>query len=257
MWVSIKKIFLNSQAILTVIFLNSIIIFLQECGFDNAVICTIDVVCTLIFICEMIIKQIEYGIKNYWKEGWNRLDGILVIISIPSLVGYLLPLELYDFSTLMILRILRVFRFFRVVHLFPNFEKIVKNIKLAIRQSFSMFICFLLLVVVISLINCSLFGKISPEYFGNPFESMYTIFKLCTIEGWYDIPAAVTASMNGTMAALVKIYFCVILLAGGIIGLSIVNSIFVDAMVSDNNNDVLQKLDELQKELQELKNHKR
>jgi len=44
---------------------------------------------------------------------------------------------------------------------------------------------------------------------------------------------------------LSKLYFVFLLLCGGIIGLSLVNSIFVDAMVSDNN-------DELQKEISNL-----
>lgn len=252
----VKNLLLNSKVILVIILLNSLIIFLQECGIDNSVIRWVDIICTLFFLCEMIMKHIEYGFKFYWQNGWNVLDGVLVLISIPSLVAYIIPLSMYDLSTLMILRILRIFRFFRLVHLFPNFSQIVKNIRLGIKQSFSMFVCFILLVVVVALINCSLFGKICPEYFGNPFESMYSIFRLCTIEGWYEIPDAISTTLNPTLAILVKLYFCIILFAGGIIGLSIVNSIFVDAMVSDNNDEVLQKLEELRNEIKELKANK-
>ncbi len=36
--------------------------------------------------------------------------------------------------------------------------------------------------------------------------------------------------------ALVRMYFVFLLIFGGIIGLSLVNSVFVDAMVSDNND---------------------
>ena len=53
--------------------------------------------------------------------------------------------------------------------------------------------------------------------------------------------------------ALVRFYFCLLLIFGGIIGMSFINSIFVDAMVADNNDEVMQKLDEMQKSIEELK----
>ena len=54
-------------------------------------------------------------------------------------------------------------------------------------------------------------------------------------------------------AELVRIYFCAQLIFGGIFCMSFINSVFVDAMVADNNNDVMKKLDEMQKTLDELK----
>lgn len=252
----LTKIFLNNNFILLFILINSVVIFIQENGYDSAGLQLLDIICTIIFLTEMLVKQATYGIRTYWKQGWNILDGSLVIIAIPSLISYFAPIGIYDFSTLIILRLLRIFRIFRVLHFFPNFSQIIKNIKLAIKESFSVFICFVLLVIIIAMINCSLFRDICPQYFGNPFESMYTIFRLCTIEGWYEIPDAVTIDMNDTYTHLVRLYFCGILFAGGIIGLSIVNSIFVDAMVSDNNDSVLQKLDKIEQEIKALKESK-
>ena len=70
----------NETFILSVIFLNSIIIYLQECDIRNLLIDTIDVICTIIFTIEMIVKQKEYGFTNYWKNGWNIMDGFLVFV---------------------------------------------------------------------------------------------------------------------------------------------------------------------------------
>ena len=39
---------------------------------------------------------------------------------------------------------------------------------------------------------------------------------------------------------------------GGIIGMSLVNSIFVDAMAADNNDEVLEKLNQLEKKLDKM-----
>lgn len=39
---------------------------------------------------------------------------------------------------------------------------------------------------------------------------------------------------------------------GGIIGMSLVNSIFVDAMAEDNNDEVLEKLKQVEEQLKKL-----
>ena len=49
-----------------------------------------------------------------------------------------------------------------------------------------------------------------------------------------------------------RLYFVFILILGGIIGMSFINSIFVDAMVSDNNDDVMKKLEELEAKIDRL-----
>ena len=124
---TIKGFFLNERAILVVIVLNALLLFLQESGLSSPFINTLDVTCSIIFIIEMVVKLAEYGFKGYWASGWNRLDGILVILSIPSLIFYFMPDINLDLSFLLVLRVLRVFRFFRLVHAFPGFSQLVKN----------------------------------------------------------------------------------------------------------------------------------
>lgn len=235
----------SDRFILLVIILNSVIIFLQEGGHSSGFINVLDATCTIIFLLEMIVKHCKLGFKGYWSSAWNRLDGILVILSLPSLISYVVPAQLLDLSILLILRVLRVFRFFRLIHIFPNFGKIVKNLWRAIKDSVPIFAGFLILIIVFALFSCALFKDISPQYFGTPLDSIYSTFRLCTVEGWYDIPDSLSKTLGPGQIAWVRIYFIIILIAGGIIGLSLVNSIFVDAMVSDNN-------DELEKEVATL-----
>lgn len=245
----IKNLFLNDKFILGVILINAIIIFLQASGIDNPGIQILDVTCTLIFMIEMIVKHVEYGAKNYWSSRWNRLDGTLVILSIPSIIALFIPTDLMDFSFLMVLRLLRMFRFLRVLHFFPNISQIVNGFKLAVRESYAVLICFFITIVVIGLINCSLFQDIAPEYFGTPLDSIYSVFRICTVEGWYDIPDAIASATSPGIGRLVRFYFCLLLIGGGIIGLSFINSIFVDAMAEDNNDSVHERLDKLEEKI--------
>ena len=248
----IKNLFLNEKFILGVILLNAVVIFLQTGGTDNTWIQIIDVTCTLVFLLEMIIKHHALGVKGYWSSNWNRLDGILVILSLPSLIALFIPTGMIDFSFLLILRLLRTFRFLRILHFFPNISQIIKGFKLAIRESYAILLCFLVLIIVFGLINCSLFKDIAPAYFSTPMQSIYSVFRICTIEGWYDIPETIATSTTPFIGRLVRFYFCMLLLMGGIIGMSFINSIFVDAMVADNNDDVKKKLDEIEQKIDTL-----
>ena len=248
----LKHLILNEKFILGVIFLNAVIIYLQVKDVTSPILTILDVFCTAVFLVEMIVKHKELGVKGYWSSGWNRLDGILVILSLPSLVGLFFPIGMMDLSVLLVLRLLRVLRFFRVLHFFPNFDQIVKGFKLALRASYAILLAFFVIIVIFGLINCSLFKDIAPQYFSTPLKSIYSVFCFCTVDGWYEIPEAIAAATTPAVDFFVRLYFCLLLILGGIIGMSFLNSVFVDAMVSDNNDDVKAKLDEIEKKLDQL-----
>ena len=44
-----------------------------------------------------------------------------------------------------------------------------------------------------------LFGKRSPEYFGNPLIASYTLFKVFTIEGWHEIPDEIVSANDSKL----------------------------------------------------------
>ena len=249
----LKDIFLNEKLILLIIVLNAIVLFMQESGFENPVLLVLDLACTFIFIIEMIVKHAVLGFKGYWESGWNRLDGILVVLSIPSLMVAFLPTLAFDLSFLMVLRVLRVFRFFRLVHAFPGFVQIMKNFKTAMRQSYAIFLGLLLMIIIFAMIGCSLFRDAAPEFFNTPLDAVYTTFRIFTGEGWNEIPDAVATSMGGAWGHVIRLYFCSVLLLGCIIGMSLLNSIFVDAMVSGNDDDINEKLDKIEEQLKEIK----
>jgi len=238
------------KVVLGIIILNCLIIFLQETGFNYWWINMLDALCTIAFLIEMIWKQKKMGIANYWKSGWNFMDGLLVIISLPSLVSYVCPI--YNTSWILVLRLFRIFRFFRIVRLWDGAETTFNNIKKAIKNCFSVFVGFAVLLFVCALVSCALFKDLSPQFFGTPLESLYSIFRMCTIEGWYEIPNSVAAGGTIWMVHFVRIYFIVILMILGIIGMSIINSIFVDAMVSDNNDDLKEQIKQLDKKIDAL-----
>mgnify|MGYP002853860365 CR=1 FL=1 len=238
------------------ILVNVITIFMEETIPNNFALRTVDAICTLLFLIEMVVKQRDWGLKAYWKSGWDRFDGILVICSLPSLVEYFFPLIGYNMSVLLVFRLLRVLRVTRAAHFFQNeqvLKSILANFKKAMRDSAPIFFFYVVVIIMFGIINCAMFKELAPAYFSTPLDSIYSVFRLFTIEGWYEIPDAIAeaTSVQGVVH-IVRCYFVLLLIAGGIIGMSLINSIFVDAMVSDNNDDVKLKLDEMEKKIDQL-----
>ncbi len=110
-------------------------------------------------------------------------------------------------------------------------------------------------MLIISILSATLFGKIAPDIFGDPGIALFTIFRLFTGDGWAEIPMQIAENSTAFTGRIVRTLFAVMFFIGGILGLSLVNSIFVDAMADDNNDEVLHRLDELEKKIDDLNNH--
>jgi voltage-gated sodium channel len=249
---SIKKCFLNDFCILFLIIANALIIFIQEFQLKGNILDYFEPVFTILFVIEMAVKIKEYGFSKYFSSGWNKFDFFLTIISIPSLAVIFYHDSGLQLNVFLTLRVFRVFKFFRLIRFFPNVTSLVCSVQRALKASYIVIVGFFLSVFVISLLSCSLYKDIAPEYFGNPLNSFYSIFRLFSVEGWYEIPDLIASRANPTIAIFSKIYFMILLLGGGILGLSLVNSIFVDAMVSDNNDDLKEEISQLSKKIETL-----
>jgi voltage-gated sodium channel len=103
---------------------------------------------------------------------------------------------------------------------------------------------------VVSLVTCALYKNIAPEYFSNPVNSFYSIFRLFSNDGWHEVPELIASRSSVSVAFITKLYFIILLLGGGILGISLVNSIFVDAMVSDNNDDLEKEVAKLSSQIE-------
>lgn len=241
--------------IFLVILLNSIVIFLQACGYESMTFYALDAVFTLIFIVEMIVKHFVLGVKGYWRDGWNRMDGVLVLLSVPSLIAWAIPVMGADLSILLVLRLLRALRFFRLIHFFGDkgMKQLASGFARAMKASSAVLAAFFLIIVIFGLINSGLFGHVAPEFFGSPLRSIYSVFRLFTLEGWYEIPDSICKEGDAPLYLFaIRLYFSLLLIAGGIVGMSFINSVFVDAMTEDNNDDVKEQLRRLEDKVDEL-----
>lgn len=247
------RLIINDRIIMSAIIVNIIILFLLS--FDNvnhqlSFLEYLDNFLTIFFFFEMLIKVRVMGWRNYIASSWNKLDFIIVILTTPSVI--LMLFDLPDFSLLLILRALRVAKFFRFLKFVPNLNEILSGVGRALKASVFVLIAFFMYNIIISLFSCYIFKDIAPEHFGNALISCYSIFKMFTLEGWYEIPEAIAAKGSVQLEFFTKFYFIFIVVTGGVFGLSIVNAIFVDEMVSDNNDELESRISKLEGKIDTL-----
>lgn len=254
------NVIISERVVVSVILLNTLALFaagFTEDGSENQVfLFSVDYFCVIFFIVEAVLKIRQLTWRGYWSDSWNRFDLTVVVLSLPVLLSPFMDTKAV--GVVLVLRLGRLFRLFRLLRFIPNRDHMAVGVKRALRASIGVLLALILVNVILAIGATLLFKRHAPEHFANPFTSCYSIFKVCTVEGWYEIPDEIMEQSveqgNSPMWGVVaRIYFIGSVLVMGIIGLSLANAIFIDEMTSDNTHAVEQKVDALHEEIRALR----
>lgn len=114
-----------------------------------------DIVFTIIFTIEMLIKMVAFGIRGYWRDNWNKMD-LLVVIS-----GYMALLPGTADSNVSSVRTIRVLRPLRTITVFPGLRILVSTILSSIPMIFNVIIVCIYLFVLFGILGIQAFeGKL-------------------------------------------------------------------------------------------------
>ena len=135
----------------------------------------------LIFIVELMIRlSLEKGrFFTGRNRYWNWSDTIIVVLSSAAQLG--------TFSSFRVFRIFRVFRqlnILRVVRSADKLKLIVEAIFNAIPGMLWTTILFVIIMYTYALLGSTFFGNEFPDWFGNVWRSMYSLFQIMTLESW-------------------------------------------------------------------------
>lgn len=208
----------------------------------------VDDLFTVLFFTELLVKVRRLGLRGYLASHWNKFDFLLVMISMPSLLFEVLGMDVHS-NALLGMRVGRAFKFFRSLRFVPGIDTMLEGITRALRASLMLLVGFAIGLFMVALLSTKLFSGVAPEHYGDPLRALYSTFKIFTVEGWFDIPDEVAGQLQGVPRMLTQVFFSGVLLVCGILGLSLVNSVFVDAMVADNNDALEKKVDSLSREI--------
>lgn len=231
-----RKLIYNEKLLLVLILLNVCVIYLHT--FDSAkpyypVLDWLDVIFTIVFMVEIFVKiQDQPGSKkigSYLSSHWNKIDFYSVLLALPS-IGVLFSHHFEYFAGFTALRTLRVFKFLRIIEYIPNGKRITRQVFKALKSISFIIFAFVVYSTIISIISVSLFKPVAPTYFHDAFDAFFTIFKIFSGDGFSDVVAEIASNTSGPFLIFTKFYFVFIVFTGSILGLSLINTIFIDQM---------------------------
>jgi len=237
----------HEWVVMAIIAANSIVLILR--GYygwrerTDDVLFLLDYSFTIYFVLELLSKIGLNGWRTFWDDRWNQFDLVVVTAGVPTLAVPII--ETHDMSVILILRAVRVMRLLRGFRFIPDRDRLWSGMKRALRASVGLLLGLVVYNVILGLVANALFSHLAPAHFGDPLLAMYSLLKVFTIEGWYEIPDRIAAASSPGMGWLARGYFVFAVLTGGVLGFSITNAVFVDEMVLDNTDQVESRLETL------------
>lgn len=139
-----------------------------------------DVVILVIFSFEIAIKVIAHGDKplDYFKDGWNIFDFIIVVLCF-------IPIHGLGFAP--VLRLFRVLRVLRLFSALPKLQMLVTALLHSLPSMMYVMIMMFILFYVYAAMGTLLFKLNDPVHFGTLGRSGLSLFGAITLEDWPDL----------------------------------------------------------------------
>lgn len=249
------RLFASDTTVMSVVGLNAFVLFLDAFPSVHAragtMLGAIDYLCIIYFVVEAVIKLGWLERRRYFRSGWNWFDFVIVAASTPVLlVPFGLPV--HNLAGLLVLRLARLLRFLKLLKFIPNINRLFEGALRALRSSVAVLMLTLFYLFTFGIAATYFFGDPSSPAggaFSDPFMSMYTMFKVFTVEGWYEMGDALGGDASTIKAHLIRLFFITAVVVGGIIILSLLNAVFVDEMSNDLAEQTEDELDAIQERL--------
>ena len=116
-----------------------------------------DLFVTTAFVIEFLLRAITSGFvltpDAYLRNGWNRLDFLIVMVSLASL-GF----SSSSLSALRSLRVMRALRPLRLISRYPNLKLVVNSLIAAIPRVRNVAVVNFLFIFIFAVIGCQVCG---------------------------------------------------------------------------------------------------
>lgn len=129
------------QGVIIFILLNSVFMAIEspDLADDGEVRVVLDIANDIfcwVFFCEMMVKWIAMGVyitpDAYFDDGWNRLDGFIVTVSVVDFTMSKIGVGGGMLSMLKICRMFRALRPLRAINKLPNLKRVVDTLIMAL-----------------------------------------------------------------------------------------------------------------------------
>jgi voltage-gated sodium channel len=231
---------LFSNFILTIVFMNAIVIGFQSYPAIEAVygsiFHTFDLIFLAIFTVEVLLK-LAVDRTKYFKDGWNFFDFIVVAAS----------LAFMNSQFVSVLRILRVLRILKTISSIHSLRRIITSLFMAIPTIGSISLLMIIVFFIYGVVGATFFAQASPLYFGDLSKSLITLFQIATFDDWANIYRPIAEHSPFSLIYFVTFIFIAVFVMLNLVVGEIVNN------ASNIPSEVQEDISGIEKELHEIK----
>ncbi len=143
------------------------------------VMAILDISITIFFLVELSIRMAaEKRFLNFFKNGWNIFDFLIVSVS-------LIPVD--ESEMVLLARLLRIFRVLRLISFIPELRILMNALATAIPRMGYVVLLMFIIFYIYAAIGSFLFESINSVLWGDLSISLLTLFRVATFEDWTDV----------------------------------------------------------------------
>lgn len=208
----------------------------------------LDWIITFIFLAEITVRFLgEERKKDFFKQGWNIFDTLIVTIS-------LIPIEEGELA--LVGRLIRIFRVLRMVSIIPELRVLLNSLLKAMPQLGYVMALMFIIFYIYAAIGSTFFANINPTLWGDISISMLTLFRVMTFEDWTDVMyETMDVYSLSWLFYLTFIFFTTFAFLNMVIGIvvSVLEDEHAKLKAEEDAAEGKHSLEDLHKELQEIK----
>ena len=216
----IKDHSLFQISVTAVILFSSLMVGISTYNFEGTLVRILvisDIFVTVFFVIEISIRFFSEKNKlNFFKDGWNIFDSVIVISSlIPAGAG----------SSVMVLRLLRLARLLRVISFIPELRFVIEALIESLKKSVYVLILIFILLYIYGVAGVILFESVEGGRFESLGEAIITLIQIMTLSSWETVMLPIVE-----IYPMSWMYFISFVVLSSIIVLNLFVAILVDVV---------------------------
>ena len=185
---------------------------------------------TVFFTVEILIRIFaERSLVNFFKDGWNVFDFLIVSISLIPIGGA---------ESVFVVRLLRIVRILRIITVVPAFRHIIDSLVKTIPRVGFIALLMFIFIYIWGALGTLFFDEIDPEHWGNIGVAMLTLVQVAT----YDDGGAIMWELI-VVYPIAWIYFVSFIIVNAVVLLNMVIGVIVDVMTKESRDGFMPDAD--------------
>ena len=185
---------------------------------------------TVFFTVEILIRIFaERSLVNFFKDGWNVFDFLIVSISLIPIGGA---------ESVFVVRLLRIVRILRIITVVPAFRHIIDSLVKTIPRVGFIALLMFIFIYIWGAIGTLFFDEINPERWGNIGVAMLTLVQVATYDDWGAIMWELIV-----VYPIAWIYFVSFIIVNAVVLLNMVIGVIVDVMTKESRDGFMPDAD--------------